>query len=220
MTLSARRLCAALCCATSLGACDTGERVPAGAPPTIPQFGLATAANMALQSGAVTAMSAVDDRFSRSVPTTIRFAFDSTVLDATARGVLDRQADFMRQFPEVRFSVFGHTDLVGSAAYNLELGRARARAVVAYLATRGIATTRLEALVSRGETQPVVPTAAAEAANRRTVTEVSGFVDDHPLVVDGKYLQIAYRNYVAGSGVPATASEQIGTEGGTTTTSE
>jgi len=42
-----------------------------------------------------------------------------------------------------------------------------------------------------------------ERANRRTVTEVNGFVKRHPTVLDGKYAQIIYRDYVA-SAVPPT----------------
>ena len=52
------------------------------------------------------------------------------------------------QFPEVRFRVYGHTDAVGSSAYNKRLGLRRANAVVSYLSTQGIDRSRLEAVVS------------------------------------------------------------------------
>ncbi|MEM9797964.1 MAG: OmpA family protein [Pseudomonadota bacterium] len=186
---------------TSLSAC-TGTRFNsvAGAGLDEGAFGNPTMQNMLVMNGSVEAMAHLGDRFANEVPTTINFAFNSAELDDTARGILDQQADFIRQFPEVRFSVFGHTDKVGSAGYNQALGRRRARATVNYLASRGISTSRLEALVSRGESQPLVPTESRERANRRTVTEVSGFVAGHPLVLDGKYAQIVYRRYVAGSG--------------------
>ena len=202
---------ATLACAALLAACGPQGRLPAGsAVEGLGAVGVATRSNAALQAGAVSAMSAVGSRFGASVPTTITFAFDSDALTPTARAVLDQQADFMLQFPEVRFSVFGHTDLVGSDAYNRALGQRRARAAVGYLAALGVSTARLDALVSLGETQPVVPATGPEPANRRTVTRVSGFVDGAPLVLDGKYAQIVYRRYVAGSGVPATAKSQIG----------
>ena len=60
----------------------------------------------------------------------VNFAFNSARLDATARGTLREQAHWIRQFPEVRFRVYGHTDAVGSDAYNERLGRRRAHAVV------------------------------------------------------------------------------------------
>jgi hypothetical protein len=72
----------------------------------------------------------------------------------------------------------------------------RARAVVSYLASQGIGRDRLEAVVSHGETQPQIVTQGRERRNRRTVTEVSGFVQSHPSVLDGKYAQIIYRDYI------------------------
>jgi hypothetical protein len=54
----------------------------------------------------------------------------------------------------------------------------------------------LEALVSHGETQPLIVTEGRERRNRRTVTEVSGFMQRHPTVLDGKYAEIIYREYV------------------------
>jgi outer membrane protein OmpA-like peptidoglycan-associated protein len=137
------------------------------------------------------------------VPTTVNFAFNSSELDALAMATLDKQADFMRQFPEVTFRVYGHTDAVGGASYNKRLGHRRAQKVVNYLATRGVSKSRLEALASFGETRPLVVTEDAEARNRRTVTEVSGFVKTNGAVMDGKYAQIVYRDYVE-SGVVAT----------------
>ena len=99
------------------------------------------------------------------------------------------------------FRVYGHTDAVGSNAYNKSLGMRRARAVVAYLTTQGIGRDRLQAVVSHGETQPLIVTEGRERRNRRTVTEVSGFVGRHPTVLDGKFAEITYRDYVA-SGQP------------------
>jgi hypothetical protein len=58
-------------------------------------------------------------------------------------------------------------------------------------------------MVSYGETQPLIVTEGRERRNRRTVTEVLGFVGSHPTVLDGKYAQIVYRDYIA-SGVSQT----------------
>ncbi len=71
-------------------------------------------------------------------------------------------------------------------------------------------------VVSFGETQPLIVTQGRERANRRTVTEVSGFVGRHPTVLDGKYAQIIYRDYVA-SAVPPTQLSGGATSTGTTT---
>lgn len=163
-------------------------------------FGNPTMNNVLHHNGQLEYRSILADRFAAEVPTTITFAFDSAVLDAEARAVLHQQAAFIKHFPEVRFSVFGHTDLVGSAAHNHRLGLRRARAVVDFLVSQGIERSRLDALVSRGQAEPVVATTAAERRNRRTVTEVSGFVRTNPLVTDGRYAQIVYRGYAGGGG--------------------
>ena len=135
-------------------------------------------------------------RFAADVPNTVNFAFNSAVLDGDAQAALRKQADWIRQFPEVRFRVYGHTDLVGSSAYNKRLGLRRAQAVVSYLSSLGISRSRLEAVSSFGETQPVVYTQDPNRRNRRTVTEVSGFVQDNPLILNGKYAEVVFREYV------------------------
>lgn len=167
-------------------------------------FGNATMHNTLVMTGAAPYAVNLNNRFIAQVPTTINFAFNSYVLDEEARATLRAQADFMRQFPEVRFKVFGHTDLVGSASYNRTLGLRRAEAAVLYLQTQGVQRSRLEAVVSHGETQPLVVTEGRERANRRTVTEVTGFVNSNPLVMNGKYAEIIFRDYVQSASVPTT----------------
>jgi len=151
----------------------------------------------------------LSNRFAEEVPNTVNFAFDSAVLDARAQATLREQARWIRQFPEVRFRVYGHTDAVGSNAYNRSLGQRRAEAVVGYLVRQGISRSRLEAVASFGETQPLVVTQGRERRNRRTVTEVTGFVKSHPHVMDGKYAEVVYREYI-NSAVPATAVAETG----------
>lgn len=166
-------------------------------------FGNSTMNNVMVQSGQEDYRVNLAARFASEIDSTVNFAFNSAVLDAQALLVLKRQADWIRQFPEVRFRVYGHTDLVGSQSYNRALGLRRAQAVVAYLTSQGISRSRLEAVASFGETQPIISTTDPERRNRRTVTEVSGFVENNPLVLDGKYAQVIYREYIARA-VPAT----------------
>ncbi len=160
------------------------------------QFGNATMNNTLIQTGELSYTVALAERFSAEVPDTINFAFNSADLSGEAQAILRKQADFIRQFPEVRFRVFGHTDKVGSNAYNQRLGLRRAQAAVAYLSSLGISRSRLEAVVSYGETRPIIQTQDPEERNRRTVTEVSGFVGSHPLVLNGKYAEVIWREYV------------------------
>lgn len=165
------------------------------------EFGNATMNNVMIMTGERQYTLDLANRFSEEVLTTVNFAFNSATLDAGARATLNEQARWIKQFPEVRFTVYGHTDLVGSNAYNRRLGLRRANTVVNYLTRHGISRDRLEAVVTFGETQPLIVTQGRERRNRRTVTEVSGFVASHPSVLDGKYAQIIYRDYVA-SGAP------------------
>lgn len=158
-------------------------------------FGNATMNNTLVMNGERDATYALGRRFADEVPSTITFEFNSANLTEQARGVLMQQANFIRQFPEVRFRVYGHTDLVGSHGYNKGLGMRRARAVVNFLASQGISTSRLEAVVSHGKTQPVINTPGPEERNRRTVTEVTGFVKGHPSLLNGKYAEVVWRTY-------------------------
>ena len=159
-------------------------------------FGDATRNNIAVMKDQRRYTFDLAQRFAAEVETTVNFAFNSAALDASARQTLHAQANFIRQFPELQFRVYGHTDLVGSDAYNKALGLKRAQTVVNYLASQGINLSRLEAVVSYGETQPLIVTQGRERRNRRTVTEVSGFVQGHQNVLDGKYAAIIYREYV------------------------
>lgn len=159
------------------------------------QFGNATMHNTLIQTGEMEYTVALAQRFSNEVPDTVNFEFNRSDLSPEAMKILDAQANFIRQFPEVRFKVFGHTDLVGSQSYNQSLGLRRAKAVVNYLVGKGISRSRLEAVVSYGKTRPIIQTNQPEVRNRRTVTEVSGFVANHPMVLNGKYAAIIWKTY-------------------------
>ena len=71
--------------------------------------------------------------------------------------------------------VIGHTDSIGSDAYNMKLGMRRAQAVKAYLISNGIEANKIQTL-SKGEREPVADnrSAAGRAKNRRVVVEVVG----------------------------------------------
>ncbi len=187
----------ALAATLFLTACDAGGSFnrEAGAEVDEGRFGNPTMTNMMVQTGRLEATHALQSRFASEVNSTITFAFNSADLSETARATLSQQAHWIRQFPEVRFKVFGHTDLVGSDAYNKALGMRRARAAVNYLTAQGIGSARLEAVVSFGKTRPVIATSGPEEQNRRTVTEVAGFVQAHT-VMNGKYAEIVWRTYV------------------------
>lgn len=187
---------------TSFGS-EAGSLLNTGA------FGNATMNNVQLMNGEKQYAYDLSARFANEVLTTVNFAFGSAQLDAGARDTLLEQAAWIRQFPEVRFRVYGHADAVGGNAANKSLGLQRAYAVVNFLAAHGIGKSRLEAVDSFGEEQPLIVSEGRERRNRRTVTEVSGFVGGHPTVMDGKYAQIVYREYVASGTAVSTVNPRI-----------
>ena len=174
-------------------------------------FGVPTAHNIGVHTGKINVIQALGERFSREIGDTVNFEFNKADLTPEARSILNTQAKWILQFPEIRFRVYGHTDLVGSTAYNKRLGMRRARVVVNYLVSRGISRSRLEAVVSYGESRPLIQTDQRELRNRRPVTEVSGFANNRKAtLLDGKYAEIINRRYIA-SAVPPPEIAQGGT---------
>lgn len=83
----------------------------------------------------------------------VHFDFDRYSLRPEAARILDDAIKAMQADPELRLTLEGHTCNIGTAEYNLALGERRAVAVRDYLASRGIAATRLQT-VSYGEERP------------------------------------------------------------------
>ena len=198
MQISRRALLVGIGAVPLAGCANLYEGPPVGAGMDEGGFGNPTMHNVMIQNGEIPYVIDLAERFAAEVPTTVNFPFDSVALDGQAHANLLKQADWMQQFPEARFRVFGHTDLVGSTRYNHRLGLRRARVVVNYLVRHGVSRSRLEAVVSQGETQPLLQTTERERQNRRTVTEVSGFWHAHPTVTNGEYARIIHRRYVEG----------------------
>ena len=99
----------------------------------------------------------------------INFGFNSDVIQSDSYAILDEVADVILSNPEYTLvRIEGHTDDVGSAAYNLSLSDRRARAVVNYLLNKGIPPERMQA-VGWGKAKPVSKGTddAARALNRR-----------------------------------------------------
>lgn len=84
----------------------------------------------------------------------VNFAFDSAKLSPESEAVLDEAVQELNDAPNVSVRVEGHTDSIGSEAYNLELSQRRAEAVVDYLVARGIEAGRIEP-IGMGESHPI-----------------------------------------------------------------
>ncbi len=102
-----------------------------------------------------------------------QFDFDKSALKPEGKRMVDTAVKAMRDDPNMRVSVEGHTDSVGSDAYNQRLSERRANTVRDYMVAQGIAGGRITA-VGFGESKPVASneTAAGRAENRRVDIDV------------------------------------------------
>jgi peptidoglycan-associated lipoprotein len=98
----------------------------------------------------------------------VMFDYDQFNIRDDQRGLLQKNADYMRRWTTVRVSVEGHADLRGTNEYNLALGQRRANAVRDYLVSLGVTTDRF-VIIGKGEEEPVCSedTEACHARNRR-----------------------------------------------------
>lgn len=188
---------AALAAASLLAACADK---PAGTLQNESTFGSANASNVMTHAAYAFSdrrLVALSEKFKAEVDDTVNFDFDKASLDAEARRTLDAQAAWLKANQSVRMRIYGHTDKVGAEGYNNKLGLLRARAVVRYLAGKGVARNRLDAVESFGEREPVVDTNERERRNRRAVTVVAGFAQGYVGDgMDGKRALLGYNEYV------------------------
>ena len=117
------------------------------------------------------------DNITLDVPGGVTFAFNSADLNAQFFPVLDKVAATLAEYNKTVIEVAGHTDSVGSDAYNLQLSDRRANSVAAYLASHGVDRSRM-VTVGAGEAHPIASndTDAGRAQNRRveiTIVPVS-----------------------------------------------
>lgn len=103
------------------------------------------------------------------------FDFDRAVIKLEGRAKLNSLVTAIGTIDLEVVIAVGHTDSVGTDAYNQKLGQRRADAVKAYLVSQGVAANRVYT-ESRGESQPVADNkiAAGRAKNRRVEVEVIG----------------------------------------------
>jgi OOP family OmpA-OmpF porin len=103
------------------------------------------------------------------------FDFDKSVIKPEGKAKLDLLVSKLTTVDLEVIVVVGHTDFIGSDAYNLKLGQRRADAVKAYLVSKGVENKRVFT-DSKGEKQPIASnqTPAGRAKNRRVEIEVVG----------------------------------------------
>ena len=98
----------------------------------------------------------------------INFQTNSATITTDSYNVLNQVVEVLSQNPSFNILIEGHTDNVGTDAFNLKLSLDRANAVKAYFMTKGIGETRLTTN-GKGENKPIADnsTEVGKGANRR-----------------------------------------------------
>jgi peptidoglycan-associated lipoprotein len=124
-------------------------------------------------AGAATPGSTQD--FAVNVGDRIFFDTDSSVVRADAQQTLDKQAQWLGQYPNYAITVEGHADERGTREYNIALGARRAAATRDYLTSRGVPRNRMKT-ISYGKERPVAvcDDISCWSQNRRAVTVLGG----------------------------------------------
>ena len=112
--------------------------------------------------------------FVQNVGDRVFFDFDKSDIKPEGQKTLERQAEWLKKYPNTTVTVEGHCDDRGTREYNLALGERRANAVKKALVALGIAPNRVST-ISYGKERPAVvgDNEAAWAQNRRGVTVVN-----------------------------------------------
>ena len=87
-------------------------------------------------------------------PEGLLFGFDSDEITPAARDNLRKFAGSLAKYPNTRTLIVGHTDAVGSTAYNMDLSNRRALSAANFITGEGIDRTRIST-AGRGETEPI-----------------------------------------------------------------
>lgn len=105
----------------------------------------------------------------------IFFDIGKSTLTNASNAELDRLVDLLKDVPQLKIEISGHTDNTGSAALNETLSQKRAEAVVSYLKNNGINAQRMTA-IGYGSSHPIESNATADGRqqNRRTEFEIKG----------------------------------------------
>jgi OOP family OmpA-OmpF porin len=98
----------------------------------------------------------------------VTFEFDKTRLRPDAETILDSATEILKKYPDMQVEVAGHTDSMGTEAYNLKLSDGRAAAVREYFISKGVPETQLTSK-GYGEAEPVADNATEDGRehNRR-----------------------------------------------------
>jgi len=107
----------------------------------------------------------------------VEFDTNSSVVKNMYDERIQKVADFLKAYPGTTAEIEGHTDNVGSDAYNLKLSQKRAESVMQHLVNKGSDPSRMKA-VGYGETRPIADNGTKEGRekNRRVDAGISAVV--------------------------------------------
>ena len=115
----------------------------------------------------------------------ILYPFNSTEILPAGKQNLQELANSLEKYPNSDVLIVGHTDSVGTDAYNLDLSQRRALAASAYLQSLGVPASRLKT-AGKGESEPIQPNDTDEGRARNRRVEIAIYASE------------AYRNQVKG----------------------
>lgn len=110
------------------------------------------------------------DTLEKYLPKNIIFEKSKAIMLSGSLTELDHLADFLRRNSAYRLRIEGHTDNVGDAAKNLALSQDRAKAVAAYLTSKGIAAERM-VTTGFGDTRPLFRNSGGKGDGRNRRVE-------------------------------------------------
>ena len=105
------------------------------------------------------------------------FDFDSAIIRGNARSNLDALARSLDKYDDSRLMIVGHTDNVGSEAYNLDVSERRADAATRYLVVQGVTRSRIGTL-GVGESEPVEPNTTERGRDKNRRVEVAIYASE------------------------------------------
>lgn len=108
----------------------------------------------------------------------ILFEVDSYALKTVAQEELKSMANVLKNYPDTKIRIDGHTDSTGSDAYNQTLSERRARSVANYLRTLGVGADRLSE-TGFGESMPVADNNTAEGRRLNRRVEIGIIADEN-----------------------------------------
>lgn len=118
-----------------------------------------------------------------SFPSGILYPFNSTEILPAGKDNLRQLAASLDKYPNSDILIVGHTDSVGTDAYNLDLSQRRALAASAYLQSLGVPAARLQTQ-GKGESEPITSNDTEDGRQRNRRVEIAIYASE------------AYRNQV------------------------